>query len=97
MANVRNSNSFFIEDTGLSLDVIGIRVTHIVLTSTNTGALFVLSDNSTGAVKIKMAIAADKTMEFLDLSDNPIVFPNGIDPTTVTNCVATLMVQESRA
>jgi hypothetical protein len=96
MANVRSGNTFFIDGTSASLDVKGIRVSHIEVTSTNTGAVLVLSDVTTASTKIKLAIAADKTVLFLDFSDNPMVFPNGINPSTVTNCVATLMLQESR-
>lgn len=97
MANVRNGNTFYIDGTSDPLTVKGIRVSHIVVTSVSSSATLILSDVDTGAIKIKLSVPADKTVLYVDLSDNPMVFPNGINPSTVTTCVATLMLQESRA
>jgi len=103
MANVRNSNTYFI-DTASSggppattniLDVKNIKVIGINIRATAANAVFVISDNaSTQVIKWSAALAVDDTSQYDDLSDTPIIFPNGIAVTTLTNVVATLIVRE---
>lgn len=99
MANVRNANTFYIDTAGAGgqLAVKNIRVTHICLTGT-TGATpyLLLRDITTTNNKVEVRTLTG-TSEFLDYSDHPIVFPNGILPQTVTDCTAVLSIEETRA
>lgn len=96
MANVRSANTYHVDGTASTLDIKGIKVTHILVAVSTANAVLVLSDVTTGNKKLEIRLATDESTEFYDFSDNPIVFPNGINPSTVTNCVATLMLDESR-
>jgi hypothetical protein len=102
MANTRNSNTFYI-DTGYStiaesLAVKGIRVLGVIVTATSANAILVLSDEIAAApVKLSLRVATSgESAQFL-FGDTPIRFPNGIRPTTVTNCVATVIIEESNS
>lgn len=96
MANVRSANTFFIDATTPTLPVKNIKVTHVTITTTAAAGVLVLSDLVTASKKLQIHVSADKTTQIFRFTDNPIVFPNGIDPTTVTNCVVTLNIMESR-
>jgi hypothetical protein len=95
MANIRNANTYYIDATG-SLAVKGVRVWSVFLTNTAANAVVTLKDVSSGATKLTVKNPTDGTTVLHDLTNNPIVFPNGIDATTVTNCVVTLVVEDPR-
>ena len=98
MANLRNSNTYCIDtaySTNEELAVRNIRVSHIVVTATCANAILVLGDAGLGT-KVKLHVAATNTSQLFDFSDAPLVFSTSIRPTTVTNCVATCVIQESR-
>lgn len=99
MANTRNSNTFYI-DTAYSVatDELGIpnvSVAYIVLTSSANPGVLTLKD-SAGATKITIKTATANETKVIDLRSYPISFPSGIRPTTVTDCVATLVIIDSR-
>lgn len=96
MANVRNSNTYLIDGTATTLAVSNILVTHITVTATSANAVLVLQDVTTNAKKIELRVATSGSTQVFDFADNPIVFPNGVNPATVTNCVATAHIRESR-
>lgn len=96
MANVRSANTYYIDGTSTNLAVNNIRVTHITVTPTSANAILVLKDITTGSTKVELRLATSGTSQVFEYFVNPIVFPNGIDPTTVTNCVATCHLQETR-
>lgn len=95
MANVRNSNTYYV-DTTTTLAVKGLRVSHVTVTATGANAVLVLKDVTTGNAKADLRVAASGASQVFNYSENPIFFPNGIDPATVTNCVATLNLLEVR-
>lgn len=99
MANIRNSNTAFI-DTAASLPDIenaGIRITSILVTPIGGGtAKLVLDDKTTGARKVDIRVPAGNPSRHIPYSADPISFPNGIVPVTVDFCVATLSLQEAR-
>lgn len=100
MANTRNTNTFYI-DTQYSvatdeLKIPNLKVPYIIVTASTAPGTLVLTD-SAGATKIKIATATANETKIVDLRRNPIVFPTGIRATTLTNCVATLIIDESRS
>lgn len=94
MANVRNANTYYIDATG-SLTLKNIKALFIIITATAANARLVLKDITTGATKMDVRITAADG-QFFDFSSAPLVFPNGIDVTTVTNCIAVVTVEETR-
>lgn len=95
VANVRNGNTYYVDSTG-SLDIKNIKISSIYLTSTGASARIVLSDSSTGATKIDLRIAASGESKLFESENASIVFPNGITITTLSNAVATLLLEESQ-
>jgi len=102
MANVRNANSFYVDtaagdaDPGTSGNLAGpFSVTSIIVTADGGVAELNLHDVTTDAIKINIQVPADATTEHINLIGQPLLFPNGIHPETVSNCKATLIVRES--
>lgn len=102
MANTRNANTFHIDTPGTAtaaiLAIPNIQLLGVIMTSDEDGAVLKLSDLTTAATKLYISLktfATDST-KFIDLSSTPIVFPNGILPTTVTHCEATCIIRETR-
>lgn len=104
MANVRNSNTIYIDsaaaDTVAATEgnfaISNIKIKYMVISVTSSTPVFELKDVSTGKIKLRLTLQASTNPLYLDFSRNPIVFPNGISPSTVTNTTATLVVEESR-
>lgn len=92
MANIRNANTYYIDGTASNLALKSVKVTHVIISASSATAILVLKDVTSGNIKFDGRVATSGESRTFDLSDNPIVFPNGIDPTTVTNCVATLVI-----
>lgn len=98
MANVRNGNSYYIDTASVNLDVSGVQVIGIILTGSGGAAELALADNISGASypsKINVQAASGSTVH-IDISDSPLVFPNGIRVVTATNTKATLILRESK-
>lgn len=96
MANVRNGNTFYIDSTSPVINSVNIRVKAILLTATAASGRVVLQDVTTNNIKADLRVATSGESRLFEFDKNPIVFPNGINPSTVTNAVATLIVEESR-
>lgn len=106
MANVRNANTYHI-DTASSggppattniLDVNNVLVVYIMVTSSSTGAVLELANNSSSQqTKIRIEISSANTTERYNFESAPIIFPNGIAIATLTNCEATLVVRNPNA
>lgn len=102
MANVRSANTFFIDTAAAdavatttgNLAVNNIRVSHILITATAGTSELVLRDVTNGNNKIILKRDVDDRSELFDFSEFPLVFPNGINPSTVTDCVATCVIQQ---
>lgn len=95
MASIRNGNTYYIDDT-TALTAANVKVTKITVTATSANAILNLQDVTTGANKINLRVATSGTTEVFDFSDDPLLFPNGISPNTVTNCNATCVISEAR-
>lgn len=104
MANIRNSNTFYIDTAAAdaavattgNLAINNIKVTYITITSTAATSELDLRDVTTAANKINLKLTVDDESQCFDFSASPLVFPNGINPNTVTDCVATCVIKESR-
>ena len=92
MANVRSGNTFYIDGTATTLAIKNVIVTHVLVTATSANAVLVLKDVTTANTKMDLRVATSGASQVFDFADNPIVFANGINPTTVTNCVATAVI-----
>jgi len=95
MANVRNTNTYYIDTTG-SLVIANIKVLGVVVTATSANAILNLQDNTTSDNKLNLRVATSGESKFFDFADSPVLFSTGIKPSTVTNCVATVIIQETR-
>lgn len=102
MANIRNSNTFYIDTVyaadsdGTELLVKNIMVPYITVTTSNATNQLVLADATTGLTKISIKIPTSLTTQTINFKDYPMLFPNGIRVKTLTACVATCIVVESR-
>jgi hypothetical protein len=101
VANTRNGNSFYVdtEYTGASdeLAIKNIRVLGVVVTASASPGTLVLSDAQTSEpTKLDLRVATANSTAFFDFSECPITFPNGIRPTTLTDALATIIIEETR-
>lgn len=101
MANVRNANTFYIDTAAADTnpDTTGnlsgnYLVTGIFITASSASATIILKDVTTGDLKINLQEASSGETHYYDLSDNPMHFPNGISPSTVTNIITTMLVKK---
>lgn len=96
MANVANSNTYFIDTAAVSLSG-AITVIGVILTPTNSTNLLALGDdNSTSSYPTKLSLSSTTGIStYFDLE--PIYFPNGIRVKTVTACTATLILERQGA
>jgi hypothetical protein len=105
VANVRNSNSFFIDTAAAdaqpattgNLALPNLKVSYITLSASSATAELTLRDVSTGVVKLNVEFGSNQDVLTLDYSRKPIVFTNGISPSTVSDVVATIIFEESGA
>lgn len=91
MANVVNGNTLSVDSTG-DVTSKATKVYYVTVTATSANCILVLSDIGASAKKIELRVAASGTTQLFDFSYNPIFFPNGVEATTVTNGVATLVL-----
>lgn len=104
MANIRNANTFYVDtvaaDTSVSttgnLVVQNAKVKGVVVTASSANAVIVLKDISTGNIKLDLRVPTSGETKFFEFRNSAVLFPNGISPSTVTNGVATIILDESR-
>lgn len=100
MANVRSANSFYIDtqSSGASdnLEVKGVAIFYIAITATSANGRLVLQDTATVPVnKVDLRVPTSGNTEIFEFDMNPILFPNGIKPSTLTNAIATVIFKEN--
>lgn len=97
MANVRNANTFYVDtqyvNPGDELSGNNIMVHHIVACGDGGTGSFTLLDYVSGQKKFHAHIPANSTVQF-SFEEVPILFPTGIKPSVITNCILTLVVKE---
>lgn len=99
MANTRSSNTFYIDTqySGASdeLAIKNLKVLYVIVTATAASAVLALSDSGTAKVNLRVATSGETSV--FDFSNAPILFATSVRPTTLTNAIATVVIQETRA
>jgi hypothetical protein len=87
MANTRNGNTLYVDATG---DIIAspIMVTDVYLTATAANAIAVLADANGTSLKFNLRVATSGDTKHFPMS---AYFPNGLDVTTLTNAILTVV------
>ena len=96
MANIRNANTYYMDTTTASLTISNIKVLGVLVTATSANAILNLQDVTTSDNKMNLRVATSGDSKYFDFADSPVVFPTGIKPSVVTNCVATAVIRETR-
>lgn len=94
MANVRSGNTYYIDSTG-DLAIKNLKVSKVTVTSTANSAAIIMQDVETQLNKVEFRIdTTDKTQSF-DYIINPMLFTNGLRISSISNCNATCILQET--
>lgn len=93
MANVQNSNSFYIDSTGALTTQPNTRVSAILFTANAANDVLTLTDGSGGAIKLKLQHATAKDSRLYALY-KPIVFPNGVYVSVLTASATATIITE---
>lgn len=100
MANVRSANTFYIDTVHSSssddLVIKNIKLIYLIISATSANAQIVLADATTGDKKVDLRAATSGSSYYVRFDENPVVFANGIKVATLTNAVATAVIEESR-
>lgn len=97
MANTRSGNTYYVDATGDLLTNKGIRVKAIIITPSGANGGIVLKDQVTLSPKGTWTVPTSSQTTLFDLSESPLVFPNGINVGTVTTATAILVLDEVRS
>lgn len=90
MASARNGNTIYIDDT-TSFPIVGLRVSHIIVSAVADNAAVRFDDPVTNDKKIIIRLASANTTQELRFADQPMLFPNGIVAGAIDNCAVTLI------
>lgn len=98
MANVLNGNTWFVDTqyTSEADDLVRkqLLVVYVTVTATGANGRIVLGDSGPNpATKFDLRVAAAGTTEIFRLDLKPALFPNGIRAITLSNAVATIVIQ----
>lgn len=96
MANVSSGNSLYIDSVGAANSQKNTIVKFITVTATG-GNGTVSFENNNGderALKITLAVPHHNTLT-VALDTSPLVFPDGVYVSAITNCVATLILTKT--
>lgn len=92
MANTRNGNTWYVDATGNLGSEKNVIVPYIYITATAANGRVVLSDQVTTALKADLRVEVSGHTEIFRMAENPMRFPNGINITTLTNAIVTIVV-----
>lgn len=95
MASIRNGNTIYIDDSTDTFAIRQLKVSHVIVTATAANAQVVLSDLDTSAVKADLRVATDGTSQLFSFREQPMIFPTGVEASTLTNAVVTLITKET--
>ena len=91
MANIKQGNSHYIDSTG-DLVTTPVKIRRILITATGANANVVLSDPNGTTRKFDIRVATSGTTGNFQIDT---YFPNGVEVTTLTNAIATIVYGES--
>lgn len=92
MANTQNGNSLYIDSTGAVGPTQNVLVTAITVTPSGGAATAELSDNSSPTVlKFNLQVPSGIETQQYFFEENPVLFPNGVNVTTLTNAIVTVV------
>lgn len=93
----RIGNSIYVDQTGTVTGSTerNSHVVYVVVTATAASGVLKLSDTvlTTSAIKVDLRVATSGASQVFDFSRSPMVFPNGINVSTLTNAVATIVLK----
>lgn len=97
MANARSGNTWYIDTTGALSAATSNKKTivkYIILTPTAaSGQIILRNDTSTPTNMLDLRAATSGESKIVDMSEAPMVFSEGINVGTLSNAIATLVVE----
>lgn len=94
MANTQNGNSLYIDTAGAIGPTQNVLVTAITVTPSGGAATVALSDNSLPTVlKFNLQVPSGVESQPFNFENNPVLFPNGVNATTITNAIVTVVIK----
>lgn len=95
MANVRSGNIWYVDGTTEQLSENRITVMYVIVTPDGGASPQIVVKNRTQVPSIKLDLRTDTTKsQQFSFEEEPIVFEEGIQATTVTNCTAMFILKE---
>lgn len=94
MANAQRGNLIYVDSTGDLTTDKNIKIQYIIITATAATAILKLADTSDSTVTLDVRLATSGESKQFSFEDYPLLFPNGIEANTVTNCVATIVTSK---
>jgi hypothetical protein len=92
VANLRVSNSYYIDTTGTVASK-GLRLLYVILSATSANAILTLKDSGVAGTLFDLRVATSGESRVFDFSRNPPAFPNGMEISAITNGHATAIIQ----
>ena len=93
MANASNGNTLYFDATGSLRTGTLTKIASIIVTATSANAIVALSDASTTALKMELRVATSGVSTQFDFSDANVIFPTGVNVTTLTNAKVSLVIK----
>lgn len=94
MANIRSGNTYYVDSTD-TLEIGALAVSSIILTSDGGDGQLILQDPAVSpATKINLKVLDGESL-FIEFEKDSLFFPNGIQVSTLSNAVATIVFKEN--
>ncbi len=90
MANTRSGNSHYVDSTGV-LETAAMKIAGVLVTATGANAVVAIADSAGTTAKLNLRVATSGECTHFDFALIPILFPNGVKVTTLTNAIATVI------
>ena len=92
MANARTGNVFYVDATGAYEKRVAIL--SVTITTNAASAELIISDPNTSAIILSLKEPTSDVTTKFSFADDPIICTNGADVTTITNCVASIVMRD---
>ena len=100
MANQRNGNMIYVDTTDSTFSADRVLLSVILLANHATAVGAVTLQNNSASPTTLMTLQVDPEIEktkHFNFADSPLLFPDGIKITTLSNAVITLIIDKQRA